>query len=89
VALTRGNAASARICAGDVDVWRVSASASVVVRFTHASGDLDVEAIDATGHVIASSAGTSDSERVSGTGTFYVRVFGYSGATNAYSISIE
>ncbi len=90
-ALARGAAASGRICAGDTDVWRVAVtgSASVVVRFTHASGDLDVEALDASGNVIGSSAGTSDSERVSGSGTFYVRVIGYAGATNAYTIAIE
>lgn len=89
--LARGPAQSGRICAGDSDVWRVSVggSASVVVRFTHASGDLDVEALDASGHVLSTSAGTSDQERVTASGTFYVRVFGYSGATNAYTIAVE
>ncbi|MBZ0116646.1 MAG: hypothetical protein K8H88_06620 [Sandaracinaceae bacterium] len=53
---------------------------------TPASGDLDLEAYDAAGTRTGSSAGTSDSETVTGTGTFYVRVFGYSGAANTYTI---
>lgn len=90
--LARGANVQGRICASDVDLYRVdagSATASVVVRFRHAAGDIDVQAIRADGSVIAESAGTGDSERVSGTGTFYVRVFGYAGATNEYAIAIE
>lgn len=87
--LARGAAVSGRICAGDVDVWQVASSASVVVRFTHANGDIDIEALDASGHVLSSSAGTTNEERVSATGAFYVRVLGYAGATNTYTIAIE
>jgi hypothetical protein len=89
--LSRGAALGGRICVGDTDVWRVSVtgSASVVVRFTHASGDLDVQALDASGAVLSSSAGTTDTERVTASGTFFVRVIGYAGATNTYSIAIE
>ncbi len=91
VALASGTATSGRICAGDADVFRVSVTGTrtVAVRFTHASGDLDIQALDASGSVLSSSAGTSDVERVTGAGTFYVRVFGYSGATNAYTIALE
>jgi hypothetical protein len=87
--LVAGTPISARICAGDVDFYRVDAGSSTVtvtVAFRHASGDLDVQAVRADGSVIAESAGTSDEERVQGTGTFYVRVFGYSNAQNNYTI---
>lgn len=91
-ALARGTTVEARICAGDADLYRIeagTATVSVAVRFTHSAGDLDVQATRADGTVLDDSAGTTDLERVSATGTFYVRVFGYSGATNAYSIAIE
>lgn len=87
--LPAGTPITARICAGDVDVYRVdagSSTATVVVSFRHAAGDLDVQAVRADGSVIAESTGTSDEERVSASGTFYVRVFGYSGAQNTYTI---
>ena len=80
------------MCASDSDFYRVDAgtsTASVVVRFRHADGDLDVQAVRADGSVITSSAGTGDSERVSASGTFYVRVFGYAGAVNGYSIAVD
>jgi hypothetical protein len=83
---------SGRICAGDEDWFRVdagTATRSVIVTFTHSAGDLDVAAVDATGRELDSSAGTTNEERVSATGTFYVRVFGYSGAANTYSIRFE
>jgi hypothetical protein len=83
--------ASGRICAGDEDFFRIDAGAAsrtVVVAFTHASGDLDVVALDGSGRELGSSAGTTNEERVTGTGTFYVRVFGYSGAANTYTIRL-
>jgi len=79
----------ARICSGDQDFYRVdagTATVSVSVRFVHARGDLDVQAQRADGTVINASEGSTDEERVSGTGTFYVRVFGYGSAVNTYSI---
>lgn len=87
--LAAGTPVSARICAGDVDFYRVDAGTSTVavtVSFTHSAGDLDVQAVRADGSVITESAGTGNEERVSATGTFYVRVFGYSGAQNSYTI---
>jgi hypothetical protein len=90
--LARGATIDARICASDVDFYRIdagTAGADVVVRFRHASGDIDIQAVRADGSVIAESAGTSDEERVRATGTFYVRVFGYAGAQNSYSIRVQ
>jgi hypothetical protein len=83
---------SGQICAGDEDFFRVeagSATRNVVVSFTHASGDLDVQAVDGTGRELDASGGTTNTETVSGTGTFYVRVFGYARAANAYTIRIQ
>lgn len=81
---------SSSICDGDAGDWyRIDGEATVVVTFIHADGDLDVELLNEAGTVIDQSTSTSDAERVTGTGTFYVRVFGYSGATNDYRISIE
>ena len=80
---------SARLCTGDVDLYRVdagTANVTVVLSFRHAAGDLDLQAIRADGSVIAESNGTSDEERVQASGTFYVRVLGYAGAANDYTI---
>jgi hypothetical protein len=87
--LAAGTPITARVCSGDVDFYRVdagSSTVSVTVAFRHSAGDLDVQAVRADGSVITESAGTSDEERVSATGTFYVRVFGYSSAQNDYTI---
>lgn len=91
-ALARGATATGRLCAGDVDFYRIdagSAGATVVVSFRHADGDVDVQALAADGRVLGESAGTGDEERVTATGTFYVRVFGYAGAVNTYSIRVQ
>jgi len=80
-----------RICAGDEDWYRVDASGAARVRvaFHHADGDLDVEALSADGSQLASSQGTGDEEVVEASGTFFVRVYGYAGATNGYTITLE
>ena len=78
----------ARICDADEDWYKVEGPATVVVSFTHANGDLDVEAFDPDGGRIDDSNSVSDEERVTGSGIFFVRVYGYSGATNSYHISI-
>ncbi|MCX7807527.1 MAG: hypothetical protein N2515_02865 [Deltaproteobacteria bacterium] len=78
--LPAGGSISARICAGDVDFYRVDAGSTnvtVVVSFAHRRGDLDVQALRADGTVIAESTGSGDEERVTASGTFYVRVYGY------------
>ncbi|MCC6876816.1 MAG: PPC domain-containing protein [Sandaracinaceae bacterium] len=84
--LAIGETRPAQVCAMDEDWYRIDGAATVTIHFTNASGDLDLEAYDAAGTRTGSSAGTSDSETVTGTGTFYVRVFGYSGAANTYTI---
>ncbi len=88
-ALLAGASIEARICADDVDFYRVDAGSStvtVIVSFRHTDGDLDVEAVTEGGAELARSWSSSDEERVSASGTFYVRVHGYAGAQNTYTI---
>ena len=63
-------------------------------QFSHASGDLDVELYEKNNlrAVLAESASTSDNESLEFTashaGKYWIRVFGYAGATNTYAFSI-
>ena len=87
------NEASGNICAaGDVDHFVIDAAAGDVVvtlEFVHAEGDLDMKVFDASGASVASSAGTSDTETVNATGGQIVQVYGYSGATGLYTLTVE
>lgn len=80
----------ARICEGDEDWYRVDVEGRAAVRiaFRHADGDLDLEAVDAAGTRLAVSQSITDEEVVEAEGPFWVRVYGYAGATNAYVISL-
>ncbi len=57
--------------------------------FSHAAGDLDLEAFDVEGGRLGQSAGVSDEERYGHDGPFAVRVYGYSGATGDYTITVN
>lgn len=65
----------------------------VDVLFSHANGDLDVRLLDSAGATLATSAGTDNNERLSlqrlAAGSYFVEVFGYSGARNSYSLVFE
>ena len=68
--------------------------ATISTSFTHALGDLDLAVYDGDQAFLASSASTSDSESVTISVTdglgYYVKVYGYSGATNPnYSLTIN
>jgi hypothetical protein len=87
---------SGQICPLDADYYSVSATAGTRVSFTvdgftSEDGDLDLEIVNAGGTIVASSAGTDDSETAGyclNTGaTIYARVVGYRLAANSYSIS--
>lgn len=79
----------------DVDFYAFTlAQATTVtatVQFTHANGDLDMYLMDSAGLPVAISNGTTDTEQVivpvQG-GTYYLRVYGYQGATNTYQASV-
>jgi len=81
-----GTVSDLRICASDSDWFAPTAAGTVRIEFAHASGDLDLEAYDANGTRLTVSQGTADSEQVTVPAGGSVRVFGYSGATNAYRL---
>lgn len=87
-ALPLTTAVDGEICTGDEDWYFVEAGA-VSVTFEHANGDLDLESVDVEGRRVGSSTSVDNEERLSHTGPFYVRVYGYSGAANTYSIAID
>lgn len=84
------------ICSGDDDFFRVTAAARSRVTatldgFVHSAGDLDLQILSGSGSIVAASEGTSNSEvadACAGTeGFVYVRVLGYDGAANTYSLN--
>ena len=80
----------------DVDFFEINLLAGVTyyvnVTFVGSNGDIDVGWDDASGSYIDSSTSTGSLESMSYTSfsnqTSYVDVYGYSGATNVYSIEI-
>jgi hypothetical protein len=86
--LALGTTRMARVCENESDWFRVDAmgTATVTVSFTHSAGDLDVEAVAADGRVLSSSTSVQNVETVQASGTFFVRVFGYRGVANGYTI---
>lgn len=79
----------------DVDYFAFDtdgAPRSITLTFVHAAGDLDMALEDAAGRGVAQSAGVTDVEALEVTlpaGRYFVRVVGWSGATNAYALSIR
>ena len=85
---------------GDEDWFRFQLSSSGLsgqyarIDYLLAQGDIDLDLTDASGKLLARSATASDEETVSlaglPAGTYYVRVYGYKGATNPeYSLTIN
>jgi hypothetical protein len=67
---------------------------SVTVQFEHALGDIDVTLHDAAGNQLAASTSTSNTESmtygVTAGQPYYIRVYGYNGATNpSYSLTVD
>lgn len=83
---------------GDQDVFALAldarASVQVELTFAHGLGDLDAElrAGGPSGPVVASAVSGDDDERleVAGLepGVYYLRVYGYAGATNTYDLDV-
>lgn len=76
----------------EVDLQR-GEQLTTTVSFDHTVGDLDVRVTDPQGNFVASSTSTSDDEQLTVTasqsGTYYVKVYGHSGAANAYDMQME
>lgn len=77
------------ICADDSDYYLVEGGGEVVITFTNDNGDLDLTALTVEGTQLSSSTSVSDEEVVSHDSTFVVRVYGYSGAENDYTIEVR
>lgn len=80
----------------DNDYFKVRTTSAgklkVKVSFVHAKGDLDVKLINGSKKTIAKSESTSSTEQIEydvQKGTFYVKVYGYKGATGKYKIEIS
>ncbi len=80
------------------DFYRFSAPGagrvSISTAFTHSLGNIDLQLQDSVGAVVASSAGTGNSESINfditAAGTYYVRVFGNgAGSCNKYSLNVS
>ena len=80
----------------DDDWYKVTVSAGqdlvVTINFDDTLGDIDMELYDGSSNYIMGSYGVQDLERVYGAklaeGTYYIYVYGYSGATNPYSMTV-
>ena len=88
-----GTQSAGRICAGDTDYFTFTLSFATTVtltaRFTDAAGDLDMRLVDSGGATIDSAASTTDNETIVEAltaGTYGVRIYGWSGATNTYTM---
>jgi len=88
------------ITKGDVDYLKFTldsagnATSEVLVNFQHSRGDIDAELLNSKGQRVSVSQSVSDQERFSldglSAGTYFVRVYGYAGATNpSYSFTIN
>jgi hypothetical protein len=85
-----------QICASDDDYFRLGVPANNRVTvtldgFSHAAGDLELQLLSSTGSILASSASARDVETVSHcsgptAATLFARVYGFSGAQNAYAL---
>jgi len=84
-----GTTTGLQICAGDEDWFSVAGARTVRIDFTHADGDLDLAAYDAGGTQVDISQSVSDGEQVSVPAGGTVRVYGYNGATNTYTLTVQ
>ncbi len=97
VALTAGTYPNLVVCPNDEDWFRVDLAAhtriDASIAFRHAQGDLDLYLLDETGRrVLAAGTSQTDNETAVYTSTapttVYVRVVGYAGAGNTYTLRV-
>ncbi|MCC7074730.1 MAG: PPC domain-containing protein [Deltaproteobacteria bacterium] len=88
-----GTQSAGRICASDTDYFSFTlafaTTVTITARFTDATGDLDLRLVDAAGATIDSAASVTDNETIVealAAGTYGVRIYGWSGATNTYTM---
>ncbi|HUH02351.1 MAG TPA: PPC domain-containing protein, partial [Kofleriaceae bacterium] len=80
---------TASLCSGDVDWYFVAGAATVTIEFSHAAGDLDMAAFDSGGVQVGISQTTSDRETLTVAAGTRIKVYGYQGATGAYTIRVQ
>ncbi len=80
-----------QICSGGDNWYEIDTDGSftVTIDFDDSVGDLDMEAVDTDGNQLSLSNGSGNEESVTATGPFYVHVYGYSGASNSYTLTVE
>jgi hypothetical protein len=81
-----GTVSNLQVCAADEDWFKIAAGGTVKIEFVHANGDLDMAAYDANGTRTMVSETTANNEQVTVPAGGTVRVYGYSGARNAYKL---
>ncbi|MEM7147885.1 MAG: choice-of-anchor Q domain-containing protein, partial [Verrucomicrobiota bacterium] len=82
--------------ATDEDFFRIDPTTNhtllIAAEFQHGLGDIDMELLSAGGSAIASSTSATDNElislQVTAFDTYFIRVFGFSGATNTYNLNL-
>ena len=87
-----------RICPNDED-WhaldlRYGDLLSCSIFFQHASGDLELALLAPDGNVVLEQTSGTDNETfsnyfITATGTYWLHVYGYSGATNTYAMELS
>lgn len=82
--------------ASDLDYFKFTLASSgevtLAINFTHATGDLDMKLYDGSFKQIKVSQSVSNEEKFKedlAAGTYYVQVYGYRGAQNEYSLSLD
>lgn len=88
-ALGAGSYPDLAICAADADWFEITATGTVRIDFSHAEGDLDLAAYDGGGNRLETSQSVNDGESLSVAAGSFVQVYGWQGATAAYSLSVE
>ena len=93
-----GEAAGLTVCPQDDDFYAVELNAgdglTAQIFFDDEQGDLDLQIQDEEGRVLASSVSISDHEEatvgsVQNGGLYFIRVYGFLGATGDYDLNIE
>src|SRR5690606_10701584 len=87
---------SAWACSNDDDFYAVDLPPNSVldvrVLFSHANGDVDVQVRNSAGQNVAAGTSVSDNEFINiglPGGRYYVRVYGFAGASNSYTLEVS
>jgi hypothetical protein len=78
-----------RVCDADEDFLLIPQGGTVKITFSNAAGDLDLEALNASGQRIGISETTNNEEILTVPAGAVIRVYGYGGATGAYKLSVN